>query len=115
MNKKICPNCHNVNPADHNCCTECGTSLINVPTQNDRQSDTVNTTLTGWDVLGVLVGLALIVTGIVFLFHVDDIEFGADFYTEIYKLVAICARSFSIMLITSGIALFIFLAKHQKK
>lgn len=115
LRNKICPNCHNVNSADHYCCTECGTNLIDVPIQNDGQSDTVNTTSTRFGVLGVLAGAALIVTGIVFLFHVDDIKFGADFYTEIYKLVAICARSFSIMLITSGIALWIFLANHQKK
>lgn len=118
MGNKICPNCNKINSDDNYYCTECGANLIKTPTQNQphKQSNTLNQDKTsGWDILGLLVGITLIVVGIVIILSVDDIKFGADFYTEIYKLVAICTRSILGILTAAGVTIFIVFANRLKK
>lgn len=113
---KICPKCQKENLEDHICCTVCGTRLIDLGTPNDTNNQSIQVNQkTGLDALGILVGIALIIVGIINVFIIKDLKFGADFYTEIYKVVAICARVLLGLCIAAGIAMIIACGNHARK
>ena len=92
---KICSKCGTKNPLISNVCLKCGESLADAV-----KSKTVWTWEKVWNVIGAIVGIAIIICGIVMITEPDVTcssisyaKYGADFYTDIYDAVRSTAHN----------------------
>lgn len=124
MKNMFCPRCGKQLTDTDEICPQCGFRLDKPPatpndvtvqqnkdfaanTTNGQLPQTKSSSANTFAGLGIFAGVVLIILGIVKLNGIEDMRFGADFYTEAYKMIATCARALYGMYIISGVVLIL--------
>lgn len=84
--------------------------------QNTIQTDNFNSAPkktkgeAGWEVVGIITGVIIIIVGIVNAVNIENVKFGTDYYTYTYSVLATSARALYGLFTISGICLVIHYA-----